>query len=156
MRNDSPLNLANKRLFKICETASMKKDTEKCASIVLFNKLDEVLILFRSPHLKQWMPGKWSIPGGHLWEGESEKAGAAREMFEETGLFVPLESLSLVERRGRIAFYTSEEFYGRIVVDEYENTGYVWASEETLNKIDGVPQLLHTISTALQKRKENS
>jgi 8-oxo-dGTP pyrophosphatase MutT (NUDIX family) len=134
----------------------MKKDTEKCASIVLFNKLDEVLILFRSPHLKQWMPGKWSTPGGHLWEGEEEKAGAARELFEETGLFVPLESLSLVERRGRMAFYTSEEFYGRIVVDEYENTGYVWASEGTLNKIDGVPQLLHTIGAALQKRKENS
>ncbi len=77
-------------------------------------------------------------------------------MFEETGLFVPLESLSLVERRGRIAFYTSEEFYGRVVVDEYENTGYVWASEETLDKIDGVPQLRHTIDAALQKRKENS
>ena len=124
----------------------MKKDTEKCASIVLFNKLDEVLILFRSPHIKQWMPGKWSIPGGHLWEGEATEAGAAREMFEETGLYVPLDSLSLVEVRERMTFYTSDEFYGRIILDEYENTGYVWASEETLDKID-------RRSAAKEKRK---
>ena len=155
MRNDSPLNLVDKTLFKLCETVAMRKDIEKCASIVLFNKLDEVLILFRSPHIKQWMPGKWSIPGGHLWEGESGEAGAAREVFEETGLFVPLDSLSLVEVRGRMTFYTSDEFYGRIVLDEYENTGYVWASQEVLDKIDGVPQLRHTVSAARRRRKEN-
>ena len=101
------------------------------------------------------MPGKWSIPGGHLWEGEAGEAGAVRELFEETGLFVPLDSLSLVEVRGRVTFYTSDEFYGRIVLDEYENTGYVWASQEVLDKIDGVPQLRHTVSAARQRRKEN-
>ena len=30
--------------------------------------------------------GKWTNPGGHLNEGESPVAGAAREVKEETGL----------------------------------------------------------------------
>jgi len=128
------------------------KDTKECAAIVLFNKRGEVLILFRSPHLLQWMPGKWSIPGGHLWEGEGEREGAIRELFEETNLFVPLKSLQYVERRGRMAFYSADEYYGRVVLDEHENTGYVWASDEMLDLIDGVPELKHTINVARQKR----
>ena len=30
--------------------------------------------------------GRWSLPGGKLRAGESEAAGARRELFEETGL----------------------------------------------------------------------
>jgi 8-oxo-dGTP pyrophosphatase MutT (NUDIX family) len=133
----------------------LKKDIEKCAAVVLFNEQEEVLILFRNPHISQWMPGKWSVPGGHLLEGEGEREGVSRELFEETNLFVPLEALSLIERRGRMSFYTANEFYGKIMLDEYENTGYVWASEKTLNLLDGVPQLKHTVGVAKQRRKED-
>ena len=133
----------------------MKRDVEKCAAVVLFNEREEVLVLFRNPYISQWMPGKWSVPGGHLLEGESEREGAVRELFEETNLFVPLKALSLIERRGRMSFYTANEFYGKIMLDEYENTGYVWASEKTLNLLDGVPQLKHTVDVAKQRRKED-
>src|SRR5215217_8001007 len=30
--------------------------------------------------------GRWTLPKGHLEEGESEQAAARREVFEETGL----------------------------------------------------------------------
>jgi len=133
----------------------LKKDIEKCVAVVLFNEQEEVLILFRNPYISQWMPGKWSTPGGHLYEGEGEREGAVRELFEETNLFIPLEALSLVERCGRVSFYTADEFYGKIMLDEYENTGYVWASKETLGLLDGVPQLEHTVDAAKKRRREN-
>ncbi|NOX30467.1 MAG: NUDIX hydrolase [Actinobacteria bacterium] len=37
--------------------------------------------------------GRWSLPGGRLEAGESLRAGAAREAFEETGLIVDVGSL---------------------------------------------------------------
>jgi len=132
----------------------LKKDVNSCAAVTLFNEHGSVLVLMRNPHLDTWMPGKWSVPGGHLLEEEEEKAGLARELYEETSLSTPVESLLFVERCGRIAFYTSDQFSGRIILDESENVGYAWISPSLLDTIDGVPDLGRTITLACQRRKE--
>lgn len=47
--------------------------------------------------LKNWLSdGRWSLPGGGTHSGEDVKAGAVRELFEETGLQASVEDLELI------------------------------------------------------------
>ena len=130
----------------------MKLDIDNCAAVTLFNERGSVLIVMRNPDTDSWMPGKWSVPGGHLHEGEDERVGAVRELYEETNLSVPADSLQLVERRGRIAFYMADQFSGRVILDETENVGYAWISPDIIDTIDGVPDLVRTITLACRRR----
>jgi 8-oxo-dGTP diphosphatase len=58
--------------------------------VVCFNGAGEVLLIQRGtpPRL-----GEWSIPGGRLEWGETAKAGALRELREETGVVAELVGL---------------------------------------------------------------
>jgi 8-oxo-dGTP diphosphatase len=60
--------------------------------VVCFNDAGEVLLIQRGtpPRL-----GEWSIPGGRLEWGETAKAGALRELHEETG--VEAEIIGLID-----------------------------------------------------------
>lgn len=60
--------------------------------VVCFNSVGEVLLIQRGtpPRL-----GEWSIPGGRLEWGETTKAGALRELKEETG--IEAELLGLID-----------------------------------------------------------
>ena len=51
----------------------------------------EVLYLHRSPDRRQG--GTWCVPGGKIDEGETVVQAIAREVFEETGISLPIESL---------------------------------------------------------------
>lgn len=59
---------------------------------------------------KEPLKGHWTLPGGVLELGESLTGGTAREVREETGLFVePVELIELIDRihkiEGRIQFH---------------------------------------------------
>lgn len=56
---------------------------KKWAGVILKHK-DEVLMCKRSP--EKSMPNIWSIPSGHIEEGESPGQAAIREFYEETNL----------------------------------------------------------------------
>ncbi len=53
-----------------------------------------VLLLRKAEGL--WGGGKWNAPGGKLLPGEDPRQGAAREVREETGLWVREEDLQLL------------------------------------------------------------
>lgn len=80
------------------------------ARVVLLDR-DGRVLLFRGwdPHDVQ--RGTWWItPGGGLDPGEAPAAGAARELFEETGLALPPEQLSgpIHERVAEFSFESQQ------------------------------------------------
>lgn len=71
----------------------MSDDHQKptaAVGVVCFNDAGDVLLIQRgtAPRL-----GEWSIPGGRLEWGETTKAGALRELKEETGVDAQLVGL---------------------------------------------------------------
>lgn len=54
------------------------------AAVVLWDEQDRLLLVRRGPDATR--PGMWSIPAGYVDYGEDVRAGAARELLEETGL----------------------------------------------------------------------
>lgn len=59
------------------------KKFQRYAGVVL-KKGNKVLLCKRSP--EKSLPNTWSIPSGHLEDGESPGQGAIREFYEETNI----------------------------------------------------------------------
>lgn len=58
-----------------------------CVGVICFRG-DDVLLIKRGTAPRK---GEWSIPGGRIEAGESERDAALRELFEETGIMAALE-----------------------------------------------------------------
>ena len=59
--------------------------------ILVRNEYDELLLV------KTWTStGEWTLPGGGVDRGESPSAAACRELYEETGIKVPVSQLKQI------------------------------------------------------------
>ena len=56
---------------------------------------DNKLLMFKRSETKKKFPGFWSLPGGHIDEGEDPLAAAIREVKEETGVTIVPEDIKL-------------------------------------------------------------
>jgi len=63
--------------------------TEKSCGAVVFRKTEKNTQILLIKHLNG---GHWAFPKGHVEEGETEEQTAAREILEETGLEVTLDT----------------------------------------------------------------
>lgn len=105
---------------------------------VLCERGDEVLLLRRAG--TGFFDGCFSLPGGHVEEGESAFAAAARELAEETGLVVArseLDWLGAVHRRSdtsRIDFFLqARSWQGEARILEPDKCDLMcWRSRQTL------------------------
>jgi ADP-ribose pyrophosphatase YjhB (NUDIX family) len=64
------------------------KKFERYSGIIVKNK-DKVLLCKRAPNKS--LPNIWSIPSGHIEDGESPGQAAIREFFEETNIEIPTD-----------------------------------------------------------------
>ncbi len=118
------------------------------AHVVIKNKMGQVLLLKRS-ELDEWMPGKWSLPGGGKREEESLLQGAIREIKEETGLQVMPEDLQFLEdisRKQNHAFFLATKALGTVKLDS-ENSEFVWTDVSKLIPKDCVPDLIQVLTS---------
>jgi 8-oxo-dGTP pyrophosphatase MutT (NUDIX family) len=103
---------------------------------VLIHK-DRFLLLKRHPDKPYGM--HWNLPAGKVESGEDPLRGAQREIYEETGIFIPLEKLEPLHifylKRGKMfiqfhIFKTIFDDLPAIDLKTDENIEALWTSEE--------------------------
>ena len=105
----------------------MKGVDSKNISKVILEKNDEYLVFVRADN------GKFDLPGGHCFVGESFEDGAVREVYEECS--IKIKSLEEKISYGRKKIFISDDFYGEIVLDKSENSEFFWADKKYLENL---------------------
>jgi len=106
--------------------------------------------------------GRWTLPKGHLEQGETDQSAALREVFEETGLTgelgPPIGSIgyTVLSKRGRprpkqVAFFLmhAHGFEARPQHDEGISAVEWFAPAAALGQI-GYPQIREVLARALE------
>lgn len=128
----------NKKLSKSAYDDIMKAKTGvvKYADVLLFRG-NKLLILQRAGEHMNYTPD-WCIPGGHVDEGEDFRTAAQRELFEETGIDVPEDTLMEVgvakTKNAEIHYFmghVDDESPAFVVVDGEEEIGSMWIDPDT-------------------------
>jgi len=86
------------------------------------DKIPKVLLIKRK---NEPFKGMWAIPGGFLEMDEELEVGAARELYEETGLDIPSSDLQQVVAVGRLNRDPRDRIISVVytaVVDRFEHT----------------------------------
>lgn len=128
----------SKKLSKSAYDDIMKAKTGvvKYADMLLFRG-GKLLILQRAGEHMNYTPD-WCIPGGHVDEGEDFRTAAQRELFEETGIDVPEDTLMEVgvakTKNAEIHYFmghVDDESPAFVVVDGEEEIGSMWIDPDT-------------------------
>lgn len=128
----------SKKLSKSAYDDIMKAKTGvvKYADVLLFRG-GKLLILQRAGEHMNYTPD-WCIPGGHVDEGEDFRTAAQRELFEETGIDVPEDTLMEVgvakTKNAEIHYFmghVDDESPAFVVVDGEEGIGSMWIDPDT-------------------------
>lgn len=128
----------SKKLSKSAYDDIMKAKTGvvKYADVLLFRS-GKLLILQRAGEHMNYTPD-WCIPGGHVDEGEDFRTAAQRELFEETGIDVPEDTLMEVgvakTKNAEIHYFmgrVDDESPAFVVVDGEEEIGSMWIDPDT-------------------------
>ncbi len=92
-----------------------------CTSIIVENRVGEVLLLLRDNKPEIAFPNYWTLVGGKVEDGETPEMAAHRELAEETGLKA---NLSFWKRYPR--------HHPPFIVDQYIYLAKVDSSKEAL------------------------
>lgn len=124
---------------------------QKSATVAVINN-NKILLLKRGISAP-YNPGRYCLPGGKVEENEDLTYAASRELSEETGISVAVDSLTPVTIQ--YTHYSKTVFVCSIdsdrVILDYEHDDYVWVDANTFIGYPLVPGLNTTINTLIQK-----
>ncbi|AEV30092.1 isopentenyldiphosphate isomerase [Sphaerochaeta pleomorpha str. Grapes] len=109
-------------------------------SIWTVNANNEILLTLRSP-AKDLFPNYWETTAGAVLAGETSKQGAARELFEETGIVVSEDELVFLETNEKKNAFVDLFIAQKdikctdIVLQEGETVDAKWVSVHELERI---------------------
>lgn len=126
------------------------KDTEHTVIVVVI-KGNKFLAVERSKS-DYWMPLHWSMPGGHIEEGESPYRAAKRELKEETNL-VAKTLVYLGTKFGKDAkklyLYKCEDYDGDVTLN-FEHSDHKWITVDETDDLKCTPRLKEFAAIAFQ------
>ncbi|HEM4188376.1 NUDIX hydrolase [Streptococcus suis] len=138
----------------------------KLIAHVLLNVADSHLIIQRS-QIKRGKPNVfpryWDIPGGRVEENELPRDAAVRECFEETGILIEKENLTIIHEDSQFD-EEKQTVFTRLVYEvklleqpktillaPEEHTDFLWLTYNNENKSNLVPYL----EEILEKKRKN-
>lgn len=144
------------RMPQLKENIEMEELSINALAIIFDNDF-RILLLKRSSYPDQWMPNKWSFPGGGVDKDEDPLVAVKREVYEETGLEIPqfIEKFVIqrddtnVEHMFITKLPKTHQNYN-VNVDK-ENDGWGWFKLEEIDKLDTVPNLMDYARIAIIK-----
>ena len=122
---------------------------QKSATVAVINHDKKILILERGP-TAPWMPNRYCLPGGKVEHNEELIECAARELREETGIFIVdnyLTPFTVQYSSGYNKTIFCITLHDPVVSLNWEHDDYMWVSSAESSTIDLVPGLRTTIKT---------
>ena len=121
---------------------------------IVVNNNTQILLVKRSDE-SDWQPGKWSLVGGGVEEGEEPVDAIYREIKEETGLNINRFSHKYIIQRSadNIEYIYICKYNGNsddIHLDMVENVAYGWYLPQEIKFLDHVPNLIDYINLAFK------
>lgn len=126
------------------------KDTKDCV-LVIVTKNNKFLTVQRSKTDK-WMPLSWSLPGGHIGEGESPYRAAKRELKEETSLSAnTLVFLTIKHSKdnNKLHLYKCDDFDGDVQLN-FEHSDYKWVTIDEIDDLKHTPKIKEYVAIAMK------
>jgi ADP-ribose pyrophosphatase YjhB (NUDIX family) len=120
-----------------------------CVGAIVRDQADRLLVIKRA---NPPAAGRWSIPGGRVEPGESDRQALLREMWEETGLLVDVgDMVGTVEREGPGGSVYVIHDYSCIVVSGELTPGddaadARWVTEAELASLECSPGLQESLT----------
>lgn len=136
----------------------MKNDNvEKMTSVAVMLLRDSKIAL--SFRLKtKTFPFVWAFPGGSIEEGESEVYAASREVFEETGLSIPINRFKKTENcfdgGQKCAIYKVELIADEILqhTEKDKHTNWYWFELRDVLSVTTLPGIPSVIMNQIFER----
>lgn len=115
---------------------------QKTATVAVINQDRKILILERGP-TAPWMPNRYCLPGGKLEPNEELIDGAARELAEETGIYIVdhnyLAPYTIQYSSGYSKIVFVITMNDPVVSLNWEHDSYAWVGREESTRYDLVP-----------------
>ena len=108
------------------------------AAVILHNQ--KILCVQRGPHKYDYISNKWEFPGGKIEEGESKEQTIIREIDEELGLQINIESQFITIEHQYNDFYLIMHSFicscNEIKLQLSEHINFKWLSIDELHNLD--------------------